>query len=77
MGTSPPIDFTATLLDKRESHGNSTSYTLILSPWSERSEPDEINVPRSTYERARVGQAVRVRMRAGRFRIPWYYVLVP
>jgi hypothetical protein len=57
------------------SHDDATRYSLVLGPWGPRSSSDSVDVSQRVYERVEEGSDVRVVLRDGRFRMPWFYVV--
>lgn len=66
--------FALRVLDKRVSHGKSTSYYLRVEPWGPRSNENEVEVPSSMYQAVSVGQNACVLLWPGALHAPWYVV---
>lgn len=71
---SPVQLFQPHVLDKRVSHGKSTSYYLELEPWGPRQEAKSVMVPRTLYLSVAVGDPVCVWLRSGALHSPWFFV---
>lgn len=72
---SKPAVYTAAVLDHRVIHGKSSSYYLTLSPWGPRQHAEEVGIGSTLYQQAAIGDSVRVVLREGLLRIPWYFVM--
>ena len=66
--------YNTTVMGKRVSGGKRTSYYLELSPWGPQTEADEVDVPRSLYDRVEEGQLMQVYFKKGRLGVPWFFV---
>lgn len=69
-----PQSYTAKIIDKKKSTGNSTSYFLKLSNQGEQMEIDQVSVGKSLYNRVNVNDNVNINYRKGKFEIPWFTV---
>lgn len=59
-----------------ESHSSKgTRYYLRVAPWGPIVYPDDVDVPRSTYNTSRVGDPVCFALHPGFLRVPWYTVM--
>ncbi len=64
--------FRATVVDKHESHGRSTSYTLDLAPWGPVETTNKIGVSASVYAHTYIGDEVCLSLHPGTLHVPWY-----
>lgn len=73
-----PVILETFVVDKRESHGKSDTYTLVLAPWKEGEKaPVEYSSEKELYDVVEAGQPVWVWTEPGALRIPWYFVSTP
>jgi hypothetical protein len=70
-----PASYSATIENKHESHGRSTSYYLDLGPWGPMQVTNSLSVSESAYERASIGDQVCLDLRPGVLRVQWYQVV--
>jgi uncharacterized membrane protein YbhN (UPF0104 family) len=68
-----PEVYIAQVLSQRVSSGRYTSYNLTLSKWG-LTEREETKVSKSLYYEVKVGDTVKVNLKPGLFKIPWFYV---
>lgn len=71
---SEPEIFKTTILNKRISSNESTSYFLKLTPWGEQKEIDEVSVSKDLYNRLKKNDQVKIYFMNGQFGIPWFQV---
>ena len=74
LDKSEPQHFTATVLDKRISTGNHTSYYLKLTAWGQQKEIDEVSVGKGLYNRVEIDNEINIYFRNGKLDIPWFIV---
>jgi hypothetical protein len=70
-----PASYSATIENKHESHGRSTSYYLDLGPWGPMQAANSLSVSESIYEGASIGDQVCLDLRPGVLRVQWYQVV--
>ncbi len=71
---SIPTQYTAEIVSKRIDKGKYTTYHFELTPWSNRTEAEEVTVSENLYEKMTTGDSVKVYLKEGRFNIPWFMV---
>lgn len=71
---SDPINYSATILDKRISSGKHTSYYLSLTAWGNHAENEEVTVSHNMYNELEIGDEVQVSLFSGKLGVPWYDV---
>lgn len=71
---APGKEYRVCVLGRHVSRGRSTSYYLTLSSWGPRSEPKDVSVSRSLYQRTPAGGIVCVLQGPGALDIAWYVV---
>jgi hypothetical protein len=72
LDKSLPSVYKAKIIEKRISNGRSTSYYLNLSPWGSRTEEKDVDVKKSLFDRAKIGDSVHIYVRNGSLGIPWF-----
>jgi len=65
------------VVDKRITHGKTTTRTLILAPWEGRSETVDYSVDKELFQSVGIREPVWVWIRSGALGIPWYFVTPP
>jgi len=74
--TSAPQLYQTSIVKMYESHSSKgTRYYLRVSPWGPIVYPDDVDVPRSTYNTTRVGDSVCLGLHPGFLHAPWYTVV--
>lgn len=69
---STPEVYQATVMEKKNSSSSSgDSYYFYLTPWEKAKEVEQMDVPRSVYERVNKNDVVTVLYYKGKFNIPW------
>jgi hypothetical protein len=71
----PATTYSADVLRKRVSHGRSTSYYLVLSPWGPLKSPHQLSVPGRTYRSLQIGDEVCLSVHPGTLRAPWFQLV--
>ncbi|MCU0290488.1 MAG: hypothetical protein MUF10_00645 [Thermoanaerobaculaceae bacterium] len=74
LDRSAPVGYHARVVEQRVERDKRTSYHLKLSPWGPRTTTQEVDVPRSVYEKHSVGDEVDVTVHEGRLGIQWFTV---
>ncbi len=74
LDQSTPVGYHARIVEQRVVRDKRASYHLKLSPWGPRTTSQEVDVPRTVYEKHSVGDEVDVRVFQGRLGIPWFSV---
>lgn len=70
---STPRPYMTWVLSKSESHSSKgTRYYLRVAPWGPIGYPDDVDVPRGTYNTIRVGEPVCFGLHPGVLHAPWY-----
>lgn len=72
LDSTTPAAYRATVTDKRESHGRSTSYILYLAPWGPFEKTNRLGVGSSFYRRTMIGGQVCLDLYPGTLHAPWY-----
>jgi len=67
-----PASYSATIENKHETNGRSTSYYLDLGPWGPMQGANSLSVSESTYEGASIGDLICLDLRPGVLRVQWY-----
>jgi hypothetical protein len=70
-----PASYSATIENKHETNGRSTSYYLDLGPWGPMQGANSLSVSESIYEGASIGDQVCLDLRPGVLRVQWYQVV--
>lgn len=65
---------TAQILNKRISSGKTTTHYFELSTWGQQKEVDEVSVGKDFYNRAEIGDEVKIYFKKGKLDIPWFIV---
>lgn len=71
---SNPKAYTAEIVSKRIDSGQYTSHHFELTPWGNKTAPEEVVVTENLYEKSEIGDTVVVYLKDGRFNIPWFIV---
>ena len=71
---SVPQVMHAEVTAKRTTTGRSTSYYLMLGPWGQYAVGKEVSVGKSFYNNITIGDSVNIRLRKGKWNIPWYTI---
>jgi hypothetical protein len=73
---SAPLPYQTSISKMFESHSSKgTRYYLRVGPWGPIVYPDDVDVPRGTYNASRVGDPVCFGLHPGFLRAPWYTVM--
>jgi hypothetical protein len=70
-----PASYSATIENKHETQGRTTSYYLDLGPWGPMQGANSLSVSESTYEGASIGDLICLDLRPGVLRVQWYQVV--
>ena len=70
-----PASYSATIENKHETQGRTTSYYLDLGPWGPMQGANSLSVSESTYAGATIGDQVCLDLRPGVLRVQWYQVV--
>ena len=74
---SEPRLYRTSILKMHESHSSKgTRYYLGVAPWGPIIYPDDVDVPKRTYDASHVGDPVCFGLHTGALRAPWY-TLIP
>jgi hypothetical protein len=73
----PHQTFSALVLQRRITHGKSTSYYLKIGPWGPRKNIQEVEVGKSLFMETQINDSVEIVFHSGRLHIPWYQVRQP
>lgn len=71
---SVPTIATAKVIKQFKTTNKITTYSLTLSPWGDRRQPEDVLVTTSVYKQVSPGEVVRVNIKSGFFKMPWFYV---
>jgi len=71
---SPGDAYQATVMDTRESHGRTTTYTVELSPWGPITGSKWQDVPHSIYQAVAQGDSLCLRLHPGALRERWFTI---
>ncbi len=72
---SKPKIYELKVVDKDISRGRRfTTYNLKVEPWGHHYDTENISVSKEQYDETFVGQTVKIDLKEGLFKIPWYYV---
>jgi hypothetical protein len=72
LDASAPTTYKPAVLRKHVTGGRNRSYELTVDPWGARNSADDISVPLSVFNQARVGQPICVSVHAGALGSAWY-----
>jgi hypothetical protein len=72
LDRSTPASYTATVQDKHENHGRSTSYYLDLGPWGPIQRSNDVSVSHTIYNTAFIGEQVCLELHPGLLHVQWY-----
>lgn len=66
--------FDAIILDHKTEYHKHTRYYLILSPWALENKEQKIQIGKSLYEDIHNGDHVKIKLKEGFFKIPWFII---
>ena len=72
--TSDPQVYNTTVIRQHVETGKHNSYYLTLNAWGPMAKVSTQEVDKNVYERTRIGDTVKVKLRKGRLNIPWFVV---
>jgi len=72
LDASAPATYKPAVLGKHVTGGRNRSYELTVDPWGPRKSVDDISVPFTVFNQARVGQPICVSVHAGALGSAWY-----
>lgn len=72
--SSTPQEFPTTVVKKRIDSGKITTYHLVLSPWGELTENEEVKVSKSEFDSINIDEQVTVYQYEGFLKMPWIEV---
>ena len=78
LDSSKPSSYTLPIMDKKSSSSSKggTFYYLHINDPLQPGHIAEVEVSERLYEHAKIGQMLKIKLKAGLFRVPWIYGIV-